>query len=100
MTISFMPHTTADQVARLPEEIRAIVAAEPQATFDRAHAVRFGLASIDFELVFWMETADFGLFAQARHDIIVALLRRCAELGIDIAPPPAAPAAPPALGKA
>lgn len=100
MTISIMPHTLADQVARLPEEIRAIVSAQPQATFDRAHAFRFGPGSIDLELVFWMETADFAAFAQVRNDIIVALLRRFAELGIDIAPPPAAPAPPPPLAKA
>jgi small-conductance mechanosensitive channel len=99
MTISVMPHTTADQVARLPEEIRAIVTAQPQVTFDRAHAIRFGLASIDLELVFWMETADFAAFVQARHEIIVALLRRLEEMGVEIAPPLAPPVGPPSLGK-
>jgi small-conductance mechanosensitive channel len=102
MTIQLAPHTSADALDKLPKEVAAVVATEPLATFDRAHVVRFGPASIDLELLFHVEDADFAAFMQARHDVNVALIRRLAELKVDFVPPaaPATPApAPPQLAK-
>jgi small-conductance mechanosensitive channel len=103
LSFGLPPGTGADLLARLPSEIERIVAAQPGVTFDRAHLVKFGLASADFEIVFHMDASDFGAFANARQAIIIGLVRRLAELGVDMAPPPAAApeaAAPPSLGKA
>lgn len=94
MTIPLLPDTKADALAALPAEIEKIVAAEPHARFDRAHLVRFGTASIDMEVVFFTETPDSRVHFDARHDIILALLRRLEELGVAFAAPPAAPATP------
>ena len=94
MTIPILPQTSADALAALPAEIDKIVTAEPHARFDRAHLVRFGQASIDLEVVFFTETPDSRDHFQARHDIILALLRRLDELGVAFAPAPTPPATP------
>lgn len=98
-TISLVPQTAAEALAALPGEIERIVAAHPPAVFDRAHLVRFGPASIDLDVVFHTDGAGFDAFMAARHEIILALLRRLAELDIHFAPPavPAAPAAEPGM---
>ncbi|MFN3727585.1 MAG: mechanosensitive ion channel family protein [Allosphingosinicella sp.] len=94
MTIPLLPHSRPDALAGLPAEIEKIVSAEPRARFDRAHLVRLTAASVDMEVVFFTETPDARDHFQARHDIILALLRRLEELGVAFAAPPAAPAAP------
>ncbi len=94
MTIPLPPHSNPDALAALPAEIERIVSAEPHARFDRAHLVRVTVASIDMEVVFFTETPDSRDHFQARHDVILALLRRMDELGVAFAAPPAAPAAP------
>lgn len=92
MTIPLLPNTSPDALAALPAEIEKIVGAEPNAHFDRAHLVRFGTASIDMEVVFFTDTPDARRHFQARHDIILALLRRLEELGVAFAAAPAAAA--------
>jgi small-conductance mechanosensitive channel len=97
MILPLQPSVPADLLARLPGEIAAIVSAQPQATFDRAHVSKLSAAGTEIELVFHMETADFAAYADARQAIILAVIRRFAELGVEWTPPPAPP--PPQLGK-
>ena len=99
MTISVLPDTRPDLLDALPREIETIVSAQKRATFDRAHAAKIGLSSIDYEIVFFVEAGEFAALAQARHEIIVAVARRMTELGIEFTPPPAAAVGPPELGK-
>ena len=94
MTLPLLPHTGPDALAALPAEIEKVVSAEPQASFDRAQIARLSNASIDMEVVFFIETPDQATHFRARHEIILALLRRLKELGVDFAPPPPAAPAP------
>ncbi|MGF1549320.1 MAG: mechanosensitive ion channel family protein [Sphingomonadaceae bacterium] len=79
--------TPAELLARVPEETRAIVEARERSTFDRCHAFQFGESSIDFELVFNSESPEYVTFMQERHEVMMALVRRFEELGIDFAYP-------------
>jgi small-conductance mechanosensitive channel len=93
MTIPLLPHTSPEALAALPGEIEAIVRAEPKASFDRAHIVRFAAASIDLEVVFFVESPEARAQFQVRHEVIIALMKRLKELGVDFAPPQAPPPA-------
>ena len=77
----------ADTLAQIPQELRAIVERQSLATFDRAHAFQFGGSSIDFELVFFVEAADYVSFMQTRQNVMIDMIRRFEELGIDFAYP-------------
>ena len=79
--------TAPDLLAQVPGELEAIVARQRAATFERANIVQFGPSSIDFELLFHVESADMAEFAQVRQEVMLVMLRRFAELGLQFAYP-------------
>ena len=79
--------TSPDLLERLPGELEAIVARQPKASFERANIAQFGPSAVDFELIFHVAGTDLGQFAQVRHEVMLAILRRIAELGAAIAYP-------------
>jgi small-conductance mechanosensitive channel len=87
VTLQLTHQTPPDLLARLPDELAAIVGREPLAVFDRAHLAAFAASSIDLELVFYVQSADLDAFMLARQQILLAILRRFAELGVSFAYP-------------
>lgn len=71
----------------LPGKIEALVGGIAHARFDRAVFTSFGASSIDFELVFFVDSADLQDMLAARHAIGIGLVRLFAELGLDFAYP-------------
>jgi small-conductance mechanosensitive channel len=87
MLLGLVYQTPPDLLARLPAEIQAIVEAQPLATFDRAHVATFSQSSIDIELVFFVEAAEYPVFMHVKQEIMLGILRRFAELGVSFAYP-------------
>jgi small-conductance mechanosensitive channel len=87
MTFGVTYQTPPETLARIGLETKEIVEAQPFGKFDRCHAFQFGSSSIDFELVFYVESAAFADFAATRQAVILSLVRRFAELGVDFAYP-------------
>jgi small-conductance mechanosensitive channel len=87
MVLGLVYQTPPDLLARLPGEIQAIVAAQPLATFDRAHVAAFSASSIDLELVFFVETAEYPVFMHIKQEIMLGILRRFSDLGVAFAYP-------------
>ena len=87
MTFGLTYHTPPELLARIPLELKELVGAQPLATFDRAHAVQFTPNSIDYELVFFVESADFADFASTRQSVMLAMVRRFEEIGLEFAYP-------------
>jgi small-conductance mechanosensitive channel len=79
--------TPADQVAAVPGMVRESVAALEGVRFDRAHFVAFGESSLDFEVVYWVASSDYGVFMDLQQEINLALLRRFEAAGIGFAFP-------------
>jgi small-conductance mechanosensitive channel len=88
IAFSLAPNTSPDLLARVPREMEKIVLDQAGVSFDRAHLVNLSLASVDFEIVFYMDSPGFQAFADARQAIILTLLRRLEELGAACAEPP------------
>ena len=87
MTFGLVYQTAPDLLASVPQELEAIVDRQPLATFDRCHAVAFAASSIDYELVFFVETAEVVEFMATRQAVMLAMMRRFDELGIAFAYP-------------
>jgi small-conductance mechanosensitive channel len=87
MMLQLIYQTPPDVLARLPDEIRTIVERQAQTSFDRAHVAAFSPSSIDLELVFYVESSDYALFMNIKQEIMLAILRRFAELGVRFAYP-------------
>jgi len=85
--LSLVYQTPPEQLAALPTELKAIVGRQRQARFDRAHLVKFAPSSLDLELVFHVESRRFEDFLAAREAVMLDILRRLAELDIQLAYP-------------
>ena len=82
------PRTRAVDLAAVPQIVRAAVAAEPHARFERAHFVAFAPGALEFEAVFVVASADYTLYLDAQQAVNLAI---CAELerrGIELAAAP------------
>ncbi len=87
LTFGLVYQTPPERLAKVPQELERIVDQQPLATFDRCHAVMFAPSSIDFELVFFVETAEVVEFMATRQAVMLAMLRRFDELEIAFAYP-------------
>lgn len=79
--------TDPDLLEAIPKEVQAIIDAQDHAKFDRSHLMGFGASSLDYETVYIVDSPEFPVFAHARHGIMLALIKRFAELGINFAYP-------------
>ncbi|MGE0179373.1 MAG: mechanosensitive ion channel family protein [Sphingomonas sp.] len=87
MNFGVIYQTPPDVIARIPLELKEIVEAQPLGSFDRCHAFQFGDSSIDFELVFHTESSEMADFMSVRQAIMLGMMRKFAELGIEFAYP-------------
>lgn len=69
----------------VPERIKAIVEAQPDTRFDRAHFAGLGDSSLDFEVVYHMTRPDYRLYMDTQQQINLALLEMAREIGTDFA---------------
>jgi small-conductance mechanosensitive channel len=89
LTFAVLPSNSPDLLAAVTRELEAAALEQEGVAFDRASLVKVTQMAADYELVFFMNTADFAAFARAREAIILSVLRRLDALGIAYTPPPA-----------
>ncbi|WBS00719.1 mechanosensitive ion channel family protein [Pseudoduganella sp. SL102] len=78
---------TEEQLESIPGMLKDIVSAQPQLKFDRAHFKSYGPSSLDFEVVYVMQTPDYGLFMDTQQAINFELFKRFNRAGIEFAYP-------------
>lgn len=84
--ISVAYGTSAESLARLPSEMRGLLeqAGGDKARVDRVHLQGLGPSSIDFELVYFVLSADYGLHMDISQRFHLALLAHLESRGIEI----------------
>ena len=87
MTFGLVYQSPPELLAQIPLELEEIVKAQPLATFDRCHVTTFAASSIDFELVFHVESSDMAEFMTVRQAIMLAMVRRFTDIGAEFAYP-------------
>ena len=87
MVFGITYQTPPEMMERLSDEVKAVVDKVPDARFDRCFFTGFGASSLDFELVFRIESKDLMVMLAARHAVGVGLIRRFAALGVEFAYP-------------
>jgi small-conductance mechanosensitive channel len=87
MNFGLVYQTPPELLAQVPLELKEIVEAQPLASFDRCHAFQFAPSSIDFELVFHVESSDVADFMAVRQAVMLGMIRRFAEIGGEFAYP-------------
>lgn len=78
------PHA---KVSRIPELVRDIVTSEAGTRFDRAHFAKFGASSLDFEVVYFVLSADYNVFMDVQQRINLRIMERFEAEGIGFAYP-------------
>jgi small-conductance mechanosensitive channel len=77
--------TPAAQLRAIPAMLRAIVAAQAQLRFERAHLQALDDFAIAFEVVYHVPSADYGLFMDMQQAILLGIIERFAQERIDFA---------------
>lgn len=79
--------TSKALVRAIPDILREIVQAQPQVSFDRAHFKSYGASSLDFEIVYIVNTPEYAAYMDVQQAINLALFDRFADEGIEFAYP-------------
>ena len=79
--------TAPDVLEALPALVRAIVERQEGVRFDRAHFKAFGASSLDFEVVYYVLSADYAVYMDVQQQINLALFREVQRAGADFAYP-------------
>ena len=86
-TLGVTYQTTHDQLQKIPAMIKAIIEAQPQVTFNRAHFKNYGDFALNFEIIYFVETPDYMLYMDTQQRINLEIFRQFAEAGIEFAYP-------------
>ncbi|MGJ8535767.1 MAG: mechanosensitive ion channel family protein [Parasphingopyxis sp.] len=78
--------TPPEKARRVPDILRDIINAEGH-TFIRSGFTGFGASSLDYELQFDVQSANYEVVYNARHAIGIAIFQRFAEEGLEFAYP-------------
>jgi small-conductance mechanosensitive channel len=87
MNFRVVYQTKAEDLDRIPSLVEGIISELDQVTYDRTHSTSLNASWIDYECVYYVDSADFNLFMDIRHQVNVALFRRFEEEGIEFAYP-------------
>jgi small-conductance mechanosensitive channel len=84
LTIRVDGDTPPETLARIPALLRQIVEAQPDVRFGRAHLRAIGDATIDFETVYYLRNTAYKVLLDTQQTVMLAVLRRCAQDGIEL----------------
>src|SRR5690554_5721788 len=79
--------TTHDQLKEIPKLLTEIVLSQKPVTFDRAHFASYGESSLNFEVVYYVESGQYNLFMDIHQNINLAIYEEFEKRGIEIAYP-------------
>ncbi|MGB5510540.1 MAG: mechanosensitive ion channel family protein [Woeseiaceae bacterium] len=86
-TIGVVYQTPAEKLEQIPRIVEDIMLKQESARFDRAHFQRFGDFSLNFEIVYYVESSDYRLYMDIQQAVNLEIYRRFADAGIEFAYP-------------
>jgi small-conductance mechanosensitive channel len=86
-TVGVTYDTTPEKMARIPALIQQAIESVPNTRFDHAHFKAFGASSMNFEVVYFINSPEFPPYMEAEHAINLALLNAFNSEGIEFAFP-------------
>lgn len=79
--------TPIEQLGQLGSVVRDIILTQNPVRFDRAHFMKFGISSLDFEVVYFVLDPDYNLYMDIQQTINIELMKACAARNISFAIP-------------
>lgn len=87
LAIGVTYETSVKNIKRIPQIIQEIIESEKSVKFDRAHFSGFGDFSLNFEIVYYVLTADYVQFMNSQQTINQSILERFNQESINFAYP-------------
>lgn len=79
--------TPAEKLRQIPGVLKEIVETQELVDFDRAHFKSFGDSSLDFEIVYYINSAEYNIYMDIQQDYNFKIYEKFEEMGVDIAFP-------------
>ena len=79
--------TSHEMLVKIPDMVKEIIDPKENVTFDRAHFKSYGDSTLDFEVVYWVESSDYAQFMDIQQDINLHVFDEFAKNSIDFAYP-------------
>jgi small-conductance mechanosensitive channel len=79
--------TNADHLREIPEMIKQIIESQPKTTFDRAHFATYGNFSLNFEVVYFVESPEYNEYMDIHQQINLRIFEEFEKRGIQFAYP-------------
>lgn len=79
--------TPAEKLRQIPGVLKEIVETQGMVNFDRAHFKAFGDSSLEFEICYYINSADFNTYMDIQQDYNFQIFEKFDEMGVDIAFP-------------
>jgi small-conductance mechanosensitive channel len=78
---------SAEQLTWVPAQVKTILNNLEKVTFDRCHLKTLGDSSLEFETVYWVESADFNFYMDIQQKLNLEMLRSFRERKVQFAYP-------------
>jgi len=87
LNIGVIYQTTHEQLSRIPELGKSIIESKENIRFDRGHFVGFGDFSLNFEFVYFIESADYIVYMEGQQSINLDIVAAFEKEKIEFAYP-------------
>ena len=79
--------TAQEKLEKIPLLIQRSIGEAKGARFDRAHFMRFGESSLDFEIVYYAQTSEYNVYMDMHQAILLGIVKAFGKEGIEMAFP-------------
>lgn len=86
-SLAVVYNTKPEVLERIPGLVEQIIRAQQLATFDRAHFATFGAYSLNFEVVYFIESSEYVDYMNVQQEINLKIFKAFAAEGIEFAYP-------------
>jgi small-conductance mechanosensitive channel len=86
-TVGVVYETSLDQLKEIPDIIKAIMTTTKDTTLDRVNFLTYGDFSLKYEIVYFVETADYNRYAEIQEKINLKLFEEFKQKNIKFAYP-------------
>jgi len=77
--------SSLENIKAIPGIIKEIVEKQEGGRFDRAHFARYGDSSLDFDVVYFINSGDYTVFMNIQQAINLEMFERFAAMGVEFA---------------
>lgn len=85
--IGVVYESSLEQLKKIPEIIKNCINNTSHARFERAHFVSFGPYSLDFEIVYYVDTNDYATYMDVQQQINLSIMEEFEKFDIKFAYP-------------